>query len=230
MMSKPSKRMAINRESIDYSQHYSFEEAISLLKKTSNAKFNESIDIAINLGIDSKKSDQNVRGSMVLPNGTGKTLKVIVFAQSEQVEAAKNAGADEVGFEDLAEKIKSGFSEFDLVIATPDTMRIVGQLGQILGPKGLMPNPKDGTVTKNVEDAVIKAKTGQIRFRNDKGGVVHCSIGKIDFSEEAIKENLESLLAEITKSKPSSAKGAFIEKVTLSSTMGPGINIDYSTI
>lgn len=167
---------------------------------------------------------------MVLPNGTGKTLKVIVFAQSEQVDAAKNAGADEVGFEDLAEKIKSGFSELDLVIATPNTMRIVGQLGQILGPKGLMPNPKDGTVTKNVEDAVIKAKTGQIRFRNDKGGVVHCSIGKIDFSEEAIKENLESLLAEITKSKPSSTKGAFIKKVTLSSTMGPGIIIDYNTI
>jgi len=229
-MSKPAKRMAINRESIDCSQHYSLDEAISLLKKTSNAKFNESIDIAINLGIDSKKSDQNVRGSMVLPNGTGKTLKVIVFAQSEQVDAAKNAGADEVGFEDLAEKIKSGFSEFDLVIATPNTMRIVGQLGQILGPKGLMPNPKDGTVTKNVEDAVIKAKTGQIRFRNDKGGVVHCSIGKIDFSEEAIKENLESLLAEITKSKPSSTKGAFIKKVTLSSTMGPGIIIDYNTI
>jgi len=167
---------------------------------------------------------------MVLPNGTGKTLKVIVFAQSEQVDDAKNAGADEVGFEDLAEKIKSGFSEFDLVIATPDTMRVVGQLGQILGPKGMMPNPKDGTVTKNVEDAVIKAKTGQIRFRNDKGGVVHCSIGKIDFSEESIKENLESFLDEIVKSQPSSAKGVFIKKVTVSSTMGPGITIDHSTI
>jgi large subunit ribosomal protein L1 len=200
------------------------------LKKTSNAKFNETIDIAINLGIDAKKSDQNVRGSMVLPNGTGKTLRVIVFAQSEQVDAAKNAGADKVGFEDLAEEIKSGFSEFDVVIATPDTMRIVGQLGKILGPKGMMPNPKDGTVTKNVEDAVIKAKTGQIRFRNDKGGVVHCPIGKIDFSEESIKENLESLLGAIMKSKPSSAKGVFIKKVTVSSTMGPGITIDHSTI
>ena len=222
--------MAVNWESIDSNQHYSLDEAISLLKKTSNAKFNETIDIAINLGIDAKKSDQNVRGSMVLPNGTGKTLRVIVFAQSEQVDAAKNAGADKVGFEDLAEEIKSGFSEFDVVIATPDTMRIVGQLGKILGPKGMMPNPKDGTVTKNVEDAVIKAKTGQIRFRNDKGGVVHCPIGKIDFSEESIKENLESLLGAIMKSKPSSAKGAFIKKVTVSSTMGPGITIDHSTI
>ena len=229
-MSKPSKRINVNRESIDSNQSYSLDEAISLLKKTSNAKFNETIDIAINLGIDAKKSDQNVRGSMVLPNGTGKTLKVIVFAQNEQVDAAKNAGADEVGFEDLAEKIKSGFSEFDLVIATPDTMRVVGQLGQILGPKGMMPNPKDGTVTKNVEDAVIKAKTGQIRFRNDKGGVVHSSIGKIGFSEESIKENLEFLLDEIIKSKPSSAKGVFIKKVTVSSTMGPGITIDHSTM
>ena len=229
-MSKSSKRMVVNRESLDSNQHYSLDEAISLLKKTSNAKFNETIDIAINLGIDAKKSDQNVRGSMVLPNGTGKTLRVIVFAQSEQVDAAKNAGADKVGFEDLAEEIKSGFSEFDVVIATPDTMRIVGQLGKILGPKGMMPNPKDGTVTKNVEDAVIKAKTGQIRFRNDKGGVVHCPIGKIDFSEESIKENLESLLDAIMKSKPSSAKGAFIKKVTVSSTMGPGITIDHRTI
>jgi len=229
-MSKSSKRTDINRESINSDQSYSLDEAISLLKKTSNAKFNETIDIAINLGIDSKKSDQNVRGSMVLPNGTGKTLKVIVFAQNEQVEAAKNAGADEVGFEDLAEKIKSGFSEFDLVIATPDTMRVVGQLGQILGPKGMMPNPKDGTVTKNIEDAVIKAKTGQIRFRNDKGGVVHCTIGKTDFSEVSIKQNLESLLDEIVKSKPSSSKGSFIKKVTVSSSMGPGITIDHNTI
>jgi len=229
-MSKPSKRMIVNRESIDCNRRYSLEEAISLLKKASNAKFNETIDISVNLGIDAKKSEQNVRGSMVLPNGTGKKLKVVVFAQNEQVDSAKNAGADEVGLEDLAEKIKSGFREFDVVIATPDTMRIVGQLGQILGPKGMMPNPKDGTVTKNIEDAVNKAKTGQVRFRNDKGGVVHCSIGKIDFSEESIKENLESLLDEIIKSKPSSAKGAFIKKVTVSSTMGPGITIDHSTI
>ena len=229
-MTKASKRMNIHRESIDYDQSYSLDKAISLLKKTSNAKFNETIDIAINLGIDAKKSDQNVRGSMVLPNGTGKTLKVIVFAQSEEVDAAKNAGADEVGSEDLAEKIKAGFSEFDVVIATPNTMRIVGQLGQILGPKGMMPNPKDGTVTKNVEDAVIKAKTGQIRFRSDKGGVVHCAIGKTSFSEQSIKENLGSLLDAIIKTKPSSAKGSFIKKLTISSTMGPGIKIDHSTI
>ena len=229
-MGKASKRMVVNRESIDSNRDYPLKEAISLLKKASNTKFNETIDISVNLGIDAKKSEQNVRGSMVLPNGTGKKLKVIVFAQNEQVDAAKNAGADEVGYEDLAEKIKSGFREFDVVIATPDTMRIVGQLGQILGPKGMMPNPKDGTVTKNVEDAVIKAKTGQIRFRNDKGGVVHCSIGKIDFSEESIKENLESFLDEIIKSQPSSAKGVFIKKVTVSSTMGPGITIDHSTI
>ena len=175
-MRKPSKRMIMNRESIDSNRQYSLEEAISLLKKASNAKFNETIDISVNLGIDAKKSEQNVRGSMVLPNGTGKKLKVIAFAQNEQADAAKNAGADEVGLEDLAERIKSGFREFDVVIATPDTMRIVGQLGQILGPKGMMPNPKDGTVTKNVEDAVIKAKTGQVRFRNDKGGVVHLSL------------------------------------------------------
>ena len=229
-MGKASKRMVVNRESIDSNKHYPLQEAISLLKKASNAKFNETIDISVNLGIDAKKSEQNVRGSMVLPNGTGKKLKVIVFAQNEQVDAAKNAGADEVGFEDVAEKIKSGFSEFDLVIATPDTMRVVGQLGQILGPKGMMPNPKDGTVTKNVKDAVIKAKTGQIRFRNDKGGVVHCSIGKTDFSEESIKQNLESLLDEIVKSKPSSSKGSFIKKITVSSTMGPGITIDRNTI
>jgi large subunit ribosomal protein L1 len=229
-MGKTSKRMMVNRESIDSDTHYALEEAISLLKKASNAKFNETIDISVNLGIDAKKSEQNVRGSMVLPNGTGKKLKVIVFAQNEQVDAAKNAGADEVGYEDLAEKIKSGFDEFDVVIATPDTMRVVGQLGQILGPKGMMPNPKDGTVTKNVKDAVIKAKTGQVRFRNDKGGVVHCSIGKIDFSEESIKENLESFLDAIIKSQPSSAKGVFIKKVTVSSTMGPGITIDHSTI
>ena len=229
-MSKPSKRMIVNQESVDFNRRYSLEEAISLLKKASNAKFNETIDISVNLGIDAKKSEQNVRGSMVLPNGTGKKLKVVVFAQNEQVDAAKNAGADEVGLEDLAEKIKSGFREFDVVIATPDTMRIVGQLGQILGPKGMMPNPKDGTVTKNVEDAVNKAKTGQIRFRNDKGGVVHCSIGKIDFSEESIKENLESFLDEIIKSKPSSTKGAFIKKVTISSTMGPGITINHDTM
>ena len=229
-MNHLSKRITANQESVNSEQHYSIDQAIALLKKTGNAKFKETIDIAINLGIDSKKSDQNVRGSTVLPNGTGKLLRVIVFAQGEDAEAAKNAGADEVGFEDLAEKIKTGFCEFDMVIATPDTMRVVGQLGKILGPRGMMPNPKDGTVTKNVADAIKRAKTGQVKFRSDKGGVVHCSIGKIEFSEKSIKENLKSLLDAIIKNKPPSTKGPFIKKVTVSSTMGPGIIIDKSTI
>ena len=229
-MNRLSKRTTANQESVSSEQHYSIDQAIALLKKTGNAKFQETIDIAINLGIDSKKSDQNVRGSTVLPNGTGKLLRVIVFAQGEDADTARNAGADEVGFEDLAEKIKTGFCEFDMVIATPDSMRVVGPLGQILGPKGMMPNPKDGTVTKNLEDAVNHAKAGQVRFRSDKGGVVHCSIGKIEFSEQSIKENLKSLLDAIIKNKPSSAKGSFIKKVTVSSTMGPGIIIDKSTI
>jgi large subunit ribosomal protein L1 len=225
-----SKRTTVNQESVDSEQHYSIDQAVDLLKKTGNAKFKETIDIAINLGIDSKKSDQNVRGSTVLPNGTGKLLRVIVFAQGEDAEAAKSAGADEVGFEDLAEKIKTGFCEFDMVIATPDTMRVVGQLGKILGPRGMMPNPKDGTVTKNIADAIKRAKTGQVKFRSDKGGVVHCSIGKIEFSEKSIKENVKSLLDAIIKNKPPSTKGPFIKKVTVSSTMGPGITIDKSTI
>jgi large subunit ribosomal protein L1 len=229
-MNHLSKRITANQESVNSEQHYSIDQAIALLKKTGNAKFKETIDIAINLGIDSKKSDQNVRGSTVLPNGTGKLLRVIVFAQGEDADAAQNAGADEVGFEDLAEKIKTGFCEFDIVIATPDTMRVVGQLGQILGPRGVMPNPKDGTVTKNIADAVNNAKAGQVRFRSDKGGVVHCSIGKIEFSERSIKENLKSLLDAIVRNKPSSTKGPFIKKVTVSSTMGPGIIIDKSTI
>jgi len=229
-MNHLSKRITANQESVNSEQHYSIDQAIALLKKTGNAKFKETIDIAINLGIDSKKSDQNVRGSTVLPNGTGKLLRVIVFAQGEDADAAQNAGADEVGFEDLAEKIKTGFCEFDIVIATPDTMRVVGQLGQILGPRGVMPNPKDGTVTKNIADAVNNAKAGQVRFRSDKGGVVHCSIGKIEFSERSIKENLKSLLDAIIRNKPSSTKGPFIKKVTVSSTMGPGIIIDKSTI
>ena len=229
-MSASSKRYNNNKELIEENQKYMVDEAISLLKKTGNTKFKESIDVAINLGIDPKQTEQNVRGSVVLPNGTGKNMRVIVFAESVDAEAAKTAGADEVGAEDLAEKIKAGFSDFDIVIATPSSMKIVGQLGQILGPKGMMPNPKDGTVTKNIKEAVINAKKGQAMFRNDKGGVLHCSIGRVEFTEESIKENLLSLITQVNKSKPSSAKGIFIKKITLSSTMGPGIHVEESSI
>jgi len=229
-MSTISKRYIKNKELIEESEKYMVDEAISLLKKTGNAKFKESIDVAINLGIDPKQTEQNVRGSVVLPNGTGKNMRVIVFAESEDAETARTAGADEVGAEDLAEKIKAGFSDFDIVIATPPAMKIVGQLGQILGPKGLMPNPKDGTVTKNIKEAVTNAKKGQAMFRNDKGGVLHCSIGSVEFTEESIKENLLSLITQVNKSKPSTAKGIFIKKITLSSTMGPGIHVEESSI
>ncbi|MBT3992781.1 MAG: 50S ribosomal protein L1 [Gammaproteobacteria bacterium] len=229
-MSASSKRYNNNKELIEENQKYMVDEAISLLKKTGNTKFKESIDVAINLGIDPKQTEQNVRGSVVLPNGTGKNMRVIVFAESVDAEAAKTAGADEVGAEDLAEKIKAGFSDFDIVISTPSSMKIVGQLGQILGPKGMMPNPKDGTVTKNIKEAVTNAKKGQAMFRNDKGGVLHCSIGRVEFTEESIKENLLSLITQVNKSKPSSAKGIFIKKITLSSTMGPGIHVEESSI
>ena len=229
-MSASSKRYNNNKELIEENQKYMVDEAISLLKKTGNTKFKESIDVAINLGIDPKQTEQNVRGSVVLPNGTGKNMRVIVFAESVDAEAAKTAGADEVGAEDLAEKIKAGFSDFDIVIATPSSMKIVGQLGQILGPKGMMPNPKDGTVTKNIKEAVTNAKKGQAMFRNDKGGVLHCSIGSVEFTEESIKENLLSLITQVNKSKPSTAKGIFIKKITLSSTMGPGIHVEESSI
>ena len=184
--------------------------------------------MAINLGIDGKQSEQNVRGSALLPNGSGKNLKVIVFAEGEDADAANKAGADDVGMDDLAEKIKSGYSDFELVIATPSSMKIVGQLGQILGPKGMMPNPKDGTVTKNVEDAVSNAKKGQAMFRNDKGGIIHCSIGKLSFPDQAIKENFISLIEEVKKNRPSSSKGVFIKMITLSSTMGPGLKLNES--
>ena len=229
-MSTVSKRYKNNKELIEENQKYMVDEAISLLKKTGNTKFKESIDVAIHLGIDPKQTEQNVRGSVVLPNGTGKNMRVIVFAESEDAEVAKTAGANEVGAEDLAERIKAGFSDFDIVIATPSSMKIVGQLGQILGPKGMMPNPKDGTVTKNIKEAVTNAKKGQAMFRNDKGGVLHCSIGRIEFTEESIKENLLSLITQVNKSKPSSAKGIFIKKITLSSTMGPGIHVEESSI
>jgi|TARA_B100001750_G_scaffold46496_1_gene34723 large subunit ribosomal protein L1 len=227
-MTKISKRHFNNKNLIDPERKYDLQEAIAILKDATNAKFEESIDVAINLGIDGKQSEQNVRGSALLPNGSGKNLKVIVFAEGEDADAANKAGADDVGMDDLAEKIKSGYSDFELVIATPSSMKIVGQLGQILGPKGMMPNPKDGTVTKNVEDAVSNAKKGQAMFRNDKGGIIHCSIGKLSFPDQAIKENFISLIEEVKKNRPSSSKGVFIKMITLSSTMGPGLKLNES--
>jgi large subunit ribosomal protein L1 len=203
---------------------------MQLVKDNARAKFVESIDVAVNLGIDPRKSDQVVRGSTVLPNGTGKTVRVAVFAQGDQAKAAEAAGADIVGFEDLAETVKKGEMNFDVVIATPDAMRVVGQLGQILGPRGLMPNPKVGTVTPDVEGAVKNAKAGQVRYRADKTGIVHCSIGKVDFDAGKLVENLEALMADLMKAKPSSAKGIYVKKVTVSSTMGTGVQVDQATL
>ncbi|MDX2346018.1 MAG: 50S ribosomal protein L1 [Legionella sp.] len=209
---------------------YSFSDAVTLLKSFTSKNFKEALDIAVNLGIDSRKSDQMVRGATSLPKGTGKTVRVAVFAQGEHAEKAKKAGADIVGFEDLAQQIKSGDMPFDVVIATPDSMRIVGQLGQILGPRGLMPNPKVGTVTMNVEAAVTDVKSGQVRYRTDKNGIIHCSVGKIDFKEADIAENITALLSDLKKAKPISAKGVYLKKLTLSTTMGPGVAIDLATI
>lgn len=229
-MASSSKRFKAIAEKIEKSRAYSFDEALQLLKDCSSVKFSESIDVAINLGIDPRKSDQVVRGSTVLPNGTGKTVRVAVFAQGDKAEAAKAAGADIVGMNDLAEKIKGGDLNFDVVIASPDTMAVVGKLGQILGPRGLMPNPKVGTVTPDVATAVKNAKAGQVRYRADKAGIIHCSIGKIGFEIPALKENLSALLHDLEKAKPSSAKGIYMKKVTVSSTMGPGLQVDKATI
>lgn len=229
-MSKISKRARAIAEKIEVGKLYPVTEALALLKEVSQVKFNESVDVAVNLGIDPRKSDQNVRGASVLPNGTGKSVRVAVFAQGANSEVAKEAGADIVGFEDLAEEIKGGRSDFDVVIAAPDAMRVVGQLGQILGPRGLMPNPKVGTVTPDVGTAVRNAKAGQVRFRADKAGIVHATIGKLDFSVEHLQENLEALLAEINKLRPSTAKGIYIKKISLSSTMGPGLTIDSNSL
>ena len=206
------------------------EDALALVKELATAKFKESIDVAVNLGVDPKKSDQNVRGSTVLPNGTGKTVRVAVFAQGENAEKATAAGADVVGFEDLAETIKGGTIDFDILIATPDAMRLVGQLGKVLGPRGLMPNPKVGTVTPDVAGAVNNAKSGQVSYRTDKAGIIHCSIGQADFEVDALKENLKALLNALNKAKPSSAKGVYMKKVTVSSTMGPGVVVDQASI
>ena len=228
-MGKISKRFKKVKETVDRNKFYGLDEALSLAKQNASAKFDESIDIAVNLGVDARKSDQLVRGSVVLPKGTGKTVRVAVFAQSDKASEASEAGADIVGFEDLAEKVKSGQMDFDVVIATPDAMRIVGQLGQILGPRGLMPNPKVGTVTPNVSEAVKNAKAGQVQFRTDKAGIVHCTIGRASFSEADLLENFKALIDALNKNKPSSSKGVYLKRVALSSTMGPGLRLDQAS-
>lgn len=229
-MAKMSKRAKLIAEKIDSTRFYGFEEAANLLKEISAAKFKETIEVSVNLGVDPRKSDQVVRGSTVLPNGTGKDVRVAVFTQGANAEAAKEAGAEVVGMDDLAEQVKAGQMDFDVVIASPDAMRVVGQLGQILGPRGLMPNPKVGTVTPNVAEAVRNAKAGQVRFRTDKNGIIHAGVGKIDFEAAALKQNVEALLVDLRKLKPSSSKGVYMKKVTLSSTMGPGLTIDMSSL
>lgn len=229
-MAKLSKRTKAFIEKIEAGKSYPIEEALTLLKDMPATKFEQSVDVSVNLGVDPRKSDQTVRGSTVLPNGTGKDVRVAVFAQGPGAEAAKKAGADIVGFEDLAEEIKKGNMNFDVVIAAPDAMRVVGQLGQILGPRGLMPNPKVGTVTPDVANAVKNAKAGQVRYRTDKGGIIHCPVGRVGFTVKKLIENIEALLIDLQKAKPSSAKGAFLKKLTLSSTMGPGIVIDQSSL
>jgi len=229
-MAHVGKRMKAVLAGFDRTKIYALDEALKILKGTAKAKFDESVDVAVNLGVDAKKSDQNVRGTAVMPRGTGKTVRVAVFAEGAAAEKAKAAGADIVGFQDLADQIKAGSINFDLCIATPEAMRIVGTLGQILGPRGLMPNPKVGTVTPNVEKAIQSAKAGQVQYRTDKAGIVHCSIGKASFEADAIKENLQALMAALNKSKPAQAKGTYIKKVTLSTTMGPGIALDVGSL
>lgn len=225
-MSKRSKRVAEFKKLVDPLKQYSLTEAVDLLKQCSSSiKFQESVDVSINLGVDPRKSDQVVRGATLLPAGTGKEVKVAVFAQGNNADIAKKAGADIVGFEDLAEEVKKGNLNFDVVIATPDAMRVVGQLGQILGPRGLMPNPKVGTVTTDVEAAVNNVKAGQVRYRTDKNGIIHCSLGKINFEGDAIKDNLNALISDLKKAKPATSKGVYIKKITLSTTMGPGLNV-----
>ena len=229
-MSLLTKRKKTWTSVVQRDKNYAVLDALKMVKQAATAKFDESIDVAVNLGIDAKKSDQTVRGSVVLPAGTGKTVRVAVFAQGEKAAAAKAAGADIVGLDDLAESIKAGKIEFDVAIASPDTMRVVGQLGQILGPRGLMPNPKVGTVTLDVAAAVKNAKAGQVQYRADKGGVVQCSIGRASFSPEQLRDNLAALVDALNKSKPSSSKGVYLRKVSLSSTMGPGIRVELSSI
>jgi len=229
-MAKLSKKAKKVAEKVSKSQQYTISESVALMKEFANSKFDEAVDVSVVLGVDSRKSDQNVRGASVLPHGTGKTVRVAVFTQGPNADAAKEAGADIVGMDDLAAQVKKGEMDFDVVIASPDAMRVVGQLGQILGPRGLMPNPKVGTVTPDVATAVKNAKSGQVRYRTDKGGIIHCSIGKVSFDEASIKENLEFLIADLKKGKPSSAKGIYLKKIAISSTMGPGLWIDQSSI
>lgn len=229
-MSKLTKRERAIREKIVAGKQYAIDDAVTLLTELSTVKFKESIDVAINLGVDPRKSDQNVRGASVLPHGTGKTVRVAVFAQGANADAAREAGADVVGFEDLAEQVQAGEINFDVVIATPDAMRVVGRLGTILGPRGLMPNPKVGTVTPDVATAVKNAKGGQVRYRTDKGGIIHCVVGQVGFDANAIKENVEALIADLRKIKPASSKGVYLKKVTLSTTMGPGLAVDMATL
>jgi large subunit ribosomal protein L1 len=229
-MAKLNKRQKLAREKVDSTKQYSIEEAVAIIKELSTVKFEETVDAAINLGIDPRKSDQSVRGATLLPHGTGKTVRVAVFTQGANAEAAKEAGADLVGMEELAEEVKKGNMDFDVVIADPAAMRVVGQLGTILGPRGLMPNPKTGTVTPDVATAVRNAKAGQVRYRADKGGIIHGGIGRVNFDVNSIKENLEALIADLKKAKPASAKGIYLKKVSLSSTMGPGITLDLASL
>lgn len=229
-MAANSKRMRAIAEKVDRERAYPVEEAVGLLAEVSKTKFAESVDVSVNLGVDPRKSDQVVRGATTLPHGSGKEVRVAVFTQGANAEKATNAGADVVGFEDLAEQVKAGELNFDVVIATPDAMRVVGPLGRILGPRGMMPNPKTGTVTPDVEAAVRNAKAGQVQFRADRGGIVHGRVGKLDFQPQQIKENVEALIADLKKAKPASAKGHYLKKVTLSTTMGPGIPIDQASL
>jgi large subunit ribosomal protein L1 len=229
-VAKLTKRKKGIREKLEPGKAYTAEEAFDLLKQLSAVKFSESVEVAVNLGVDPRKSDQVVRGSTVLPNGTGKTVRVAVFTQGENADAASEAGADKVGMEDLAAEVKAGNIDFDVVVASPDAMRVVGQLGQILGPRGLMPNPKVGTVTANVAEAVRNAKAGQVRFRTDKAGIIHSPLGKLDFTPDALRQNLEALLKDLKKLKPSAAKGVYVKKVTVSSTMGPGLTLDQTSL
>jgi len=229
-MAKLSKRVRAFKDKIQPGKTYSFDEAVAMLKEFATAKFNETVEVSVNLGVDARKSDQAVRGATTLPHGTGSVVRVAVFTQGDAAEQAKAAGADFVGMEDLAEQIKGGMLDFDVVVASPDAMRVVGQLGQVLGPRGLMPNPKTGTVTPDVLTALKNAKAGQVRFRTDKNGIIHGGIGKIDFEPAAIRGNLEALLADLRKAKPAAAKGVYMKKITLSTTMGPGVTVDQASI